>query len=78
MVQQGEHRKALNAGSTDPVPSPERCAAGMRVIGVTTTLSPGDMAAVGPDNVFADISRIAVPDITGLRLREGALAAPQV
>ena len=50
----------------------------MRVIGVTTTLSPGDMAAVGPDNVFADISRIAVPDITGLRLREGALAAPQV
>jgi beta-phosphoglucomutase-like phosphatase (HAD superfamily) len=41
-------------------------AAGMRVIGVTTTLSRAEMDAEAPDAVFEEVGRISVADITGL------------
>jgi hypothetical protein len=42
-------------------------AAGMRVIGVTTTLAPAAMAAAAPDCVFGDVRSITLEDICGLR-----------
>jgi hypothetical protein len=45
---------------------------GMRVIGVTTTLSEEGMLTEAPDLVRPDISRIAVPEITGLKYPEGS------
>jgi len=50
-------------------------AAGMRVIGVTTTLSAQEMAAEGPDGVFEDVSRIGVGDIVGTKTTRAAAAA---
>lgn len=48
-------------------------AAGMRVVGLTTTMDPAALGAAGPDAVFTDISQVAVGTLTGLQLREGAL-----
>ncbi|KAI8465017.1 MAG: HAD-like domain-containing protein [Monoraphidium minutum] len=52
-------------------------AAGMRVIGVATTLSIEEMRREGPDMVFDDISRVTVADVTGLVARGAAAAAAQ-
>jgi phosphoglycolate phosphatase-like HAD superfamily hydrolase len=42
-------------------------AAGMKVIGVTTSLSPGEMQQQQqPDLIFDSISSIAVQDLTGV------------
>lgn len=38
----------------------------MKVIGVTTTLSPGEMQLLNPDKVFCSISSIAVSDLVGV------------
>lgn len=42
-------------------------AAGMRVIGVTTTLAPDAMAEAAPDRVFGDVRSITLDDVRGLR-----------
>lgn len=42
------------------------CCAGMRVLGVTTTLSEAAMTAVAPDCILPHISRISVGDLTSL------------
>lgn len=52
-------------------------AAGMRVIGVTTTLEPAAMQAVGPDWIQPGIKQVTVADIKGLRLAATAQAQPQ-
>lgn len=41
-------------------------AAGMKVIGVTTTLSAGEMQLLNPDKVFCSISSISVSDLVGV------------
>ncbi len=41
-------------------------AAGMRCIGVTTTLGEGDMQQQAPDAIRPDISHISVADLQGL------------
>ena len=46
-------------------------AAGMRVIGVTTTLGEDEMAAAAPDVILPRILAISVETITGMKLREG-------
>ena len=55
-------------------------AAGMRVIGVTTTLEPAAMQAVGPDWIQPGIKQVTVADIKGLKLAATAQeqAQPQV
>lgn len=50
-------------------------AAGMRVIGVTTTLSADEMAAEGPDTIYGHIGEISVDDIVGTRDTQNAAAA---
>ena len=44
--------------------------AGMRVIGVTTTLEPAAMEGAAPDLIQPGIKSIAVADIKGLKLRD--------
>ena len=46
-------------------------AAGMRVIGVSTTLPELSMQEAGPDALLNDISAISVETLRGLRLRDG-------
>jgi beta-phosphoglucomutase-like phosphatase (HAD superfamily) len=46
-------------------------AAGMRVIGVTTTLAEEAMTQAAPDTILPQISAIDVNTIQGLKLREG-------
>jgi beta-phosphoglucomutase-like phosphatase (HAD superfamily) len=48
-------------------------AAGMRVVGVTSTLSPADMAAQRPDAVVASPAEIEVEVLKGLELAEGVV-----
>ena len=45
----------------------ERCHAGMRVIGVTTTLAQEKMRSEAPDTIRPDIGRISVEDLLSLR-----------
>jgi beta-phosphoglucomutase-like phosphatase (HAD superfamily) len=49
-------------------------AAGMRVIGVATTMGAAEMEGAGPDAVLPQIREISVETIRGLELRPGALA----
>jgi hypothetical protein len=44
--------------------------AGMRVIGVTTTLSDATMAGAGPDRILPRIGSISVEDLTSLRYEQ--------
>ncbi len=46
-------------------------AAGMRVIGLTTTMPADSMVAAAPDQVRAAIAELGVEDLKGLKLREG-------
>jgi hypothetical protein len=41
-------------------------AAGMKVIGVTTSLSPEEMQLLNPDKVFDSISSMSVSDLVGV------------
>ncbi len=50
-------------------------AAGMRVIGVVTTLAEGDMKDAGPDKILPNISNINVDNLRELKLREGGVEA---
>lgn len=43
------------------------CCAGMRVIGVTTTLAKDKMQAEGPDAIRPAIGQITVEDLVGLK-----------
>ncbi|KAL4421480.1 hypothetical protein ABPG75_010771 [Micractinium tetrahymenae] len=52
-------------------------AAGMRVIGVTTSLAPEAMQAAAPDWIQPSIKYIAVDDIKGLKLSQQAQQAQQ-
>lgn len=52
--------------------------AGMRVIGVTTSLAPEAMQAAAPDWIQPSIKHITVEDIRGLRLAQHAQQAQQV
>ena len=54
--------------------------AGMRVIGVTTTLEPAAMQAAAPDWIQPDVQAISVADIRGLRpaAQQQQQAQPQV
>jgi hypothetical protein len=45
---------------------------GMRVIGVTTTLSEEGMSTEAPNLIRPDISRIGVSEITALKYPEGS------
>lgn len=49
----------------------------MRVIGVTTTLEPAAMQAVGPDWIQPGIKQVTVADIKGLELAATAQAQQQ-
>ena len=48
-------------------------AAGMRVVGITSTLDAAAMAAQGPDAVAGSPAEVSVEMLRGLTLREGAL-----
>ncbi|KAL4547533.1 hypothetical protein Ndes2526B_g06777 [Nannochloris sp. 'desiccata'] len=50
-------------------------AAGMRVIGVVTTLEETDMEDAGPDQILPQINKISVDILKGLKLREGGIEA---
>jgi beta-phosphoglucomutase-like phosphatase (HAD superfamily) len=50
-------------------------AAGMRVIGVVTTLSETDMKEAAPDQILPQISNISVDILKDLKLREGGIEA---
>lgn len=50
-------------------------AAGMRVIGVVTTLSEKDMKDAAPDQILPQISAISVDTLKELELREGGIEA---
>lgn len=47
-------------------------AAGMRVVGVTTTLGPGEMRALAPDAVWPDVSALSAADLCAVRYAGGA------
>lgn len=48
-------------------------AAGMRVIGVVTTLAETDMEDAGPDQILPQINKISVDTLKELKLREGGI-----
>jgi len=48
-------------------------AAGMRVLGITSTLSPAEMAAQRPDGVAASPAEVSVAMLRGLTLAEGVV-----
>ena len=48
-------------------------AAGVRVVGITSTLDAAAMAAQGPDSVAGSPAEVSVEMLRGLTLREGAL-----
>ena len=50
-------------------------AAGMRVVGVTSTLSRAQMEALGPDKTVGGPADLDVPTLTGLQTRQGVVAA---
>jgi beta-phosphoglucomutase-like phosphatase (HAD superfamily) len=50
-------------------------AAGMRVVGVTTTLSAAEMAAEGPDTVFGEVGDMRVEDVIGLQYAQQPMSA---
>jgi beta-phosphoglucomutase-like phosphatase (HAD superfamily) len=50
-------------------------AAGMRVIGVVTTLAEKDMAEAAPDQILPQINKISVDILKDLKLREGGINA---
>lgn len=50
-------------------------AAGMRVIGVSTTLPEASLQAVAPDAMFSDISEISLETVSQLKLRAGGIEA---
>ena len=58
--------RVLRQGAEDPHPD-DTCHAGMRVIGVTTTLDREKMQGEGPDAIRSDIGQISVQDLVTLK-----------